>query len=70
MPRLLRESYTQDPDWVDMQVERLLAFEVLRAAVQGKCDEIPPGTLADKLGLDKGFVFQMAQGIRERLKGE
>lgn len=59
---------TEDPQWVQEQAERLLGYEVLRKLVTvDLVSETKPGLLADKIGLDKGFIHQMLRQVKERI---
>lgn len=60
-------SFTEDPEWIDLNTERLLGFEILRNICRGRSQEVAPGLIADKLGLDKGIVHETTRRIRKRL---
>ena len=47
---------TTDKRWIDEQVDRLLGFECLNKALRGDPTPIPAATLADKIGVNKGYA--------------
>lgn len=58
---------TTDPIWKAEQMDRLLGFEVLKKVCTGDPDPIPPLLLADKIGVNKGFSFDMLENISNNL---
>lgn len=65
MPNSL--DLTKDRFWVAEQMDRLLAFEVLKKVCTADPEPIPPALLADKIGLNKGFSYNMMTQIASRL---
>jgi len=57
---------TYNRDWVAEQVDRLLGFEVLKKACTADPLPIPPALLADKIGLNKGFSYNLISKINNR----
>ena len=58
---------TTDPEWIGEQIDRLSGFEMLHAVVTGNQLPIPPATLADKLGVYKGYPYSIVSNIRKTL---
>lgn len=59
---------TNDPKWIDEQLDRLLAFEVLHMAATMRQTPLTPAELGDKIGIHKGFSHQVIENIRNALK--
>ena len=64
MPRL--RDTTKDKLWVAEQVDRLTGFEVLKKVCTADPTPVPPALLADKLGLNKGFSYNMMVNISKK----
>ena len=58
---------TDDPEWQEATLDRLLGFEVLQMAISGDPTPIPPALLADKLGVYKGRPYALISNIAENL---
>ena len=58
---------TDDPEWQEETLDRLLGFEVLRMAISNDPTPIPPALLADKLGVYKGRPYALISNIAENL---
>jgi hypothetical protein len=67
-PTAMRSSrdITNNPDWISEQVDRLLGFEVLCKLLTADPRPIPPGSLADKIGVYKGYSHTILSDIRTR----
>jgi hypothetical protein len=59
---------TKNKVWLAEQMDRLLAFEVLKKICIADPEPISPELLADKIGLNKGFSYNMMNQIARRLK--
>lgn len=60
------QDITESPVWMAEQVDRLLGFEVLTKLVTSDPRPIPPGSLADKIGVYKGYSHTILSEIRTR----
>jgi hypothetical protein len=57
---------TKNRVWLAEQMDRLLAFEVLKKVCTADPEPISPELLADKIGLNKGFSYNMMTQIANR----
>lgn len=57
---------TLDPGWLEQQVDRFLAFELRYHAVHKRIVPISTQLVADKLGMNQGFVDNMLERITRR----
>lgn len=55
----LEADITLDPLWLAQNTDRLLAFEVLHRTLTAQYQPMNPGDLADKVGVDKGFSYEV-----------
>jgi hypothetical protein len=62
----LCRDITTDSAWIDEQVDRLLAFELLTKAVSGDPTPVSNALLVEKIGVHRGFTFGILGQIRER----
>lgn len=60
------QDITNNPEWIALQTDRLLGFEVLTKLVTSDPRPIPPGSLADKIGMHKGYSHTILSDIRTR----
>jgi hypothetical protein len=58
---------TLDREWLNEQTDRLLAFEMLRHALEARYQPVEPALLGDKIALDKGACHRITQAIQCRL---
>ena len=67
-PIAMRSSrdITNNPEWIAEQVDRLLGFEVLTKLLTADPRPIPPGSLADKIGVYKGYSHSILSDISTR----
>ena len=67
-PIAMRSSrdITNNPDWIAEQVDRLLGFEVLCKLLTADPRPSPPGSLADKIGVYKGYSHSILSDISTR----
>ena len=65
------KDLTLDPDFIEEQVDRLLAWEMLKRYFNNQeCLEMKPLELCDKIGVNKGYIHKLIRNIRLRLNGE
>lgn len=57
---------TLDQKWLNEQADRFLAFEMLYHVVHASYNEVEPGLLADKLGMNNRLVATMLRRIVQR----
>ena len=59
---------TLDPHWILEQVDRLLAWEILTRALTFRMhEELLPQDLCDRIGVHKGFVYEIIKSARKQL---
>tara|TARA_Y100000361_G_scaffold32642_1_gene27351 strand:- start:23 stop:208 length:186 start_codon:yes stop_codon:yes gene_type:complete len=57
-----------DPHWILEQVDRLLAWEILTRALTFRMhEELLPQDLCDRIGVHKGFVYEIIKSARKQL---
>tara|TARA_R100000388_G_C7118320_1_gene99787 strand:+ start:138 stop:359 length:222 start_codon:yes stop_codon:yes gene_type:complete len=60
------EDITLDEDWIDEQVDRLLAWEIMTRGLTLNTEEVPPEKLCDMIGVPKNYVFEVIKKISNR----
>jgi len=60
------EDITLDEDWINEQVDRLLAWELMTRALTLNTEEVPPEKLCDMIGVPKNYVFEVIKKISNR----
>lgn len=60
------QDITKNQSWVEENVDRLLAFELLKKACIADPSPIPNDLLADKIGVHKNSGFYMMSQIAKR----
>lgn len=61
---------TADPKWINEQIDRLLAWEVLQREFMGVSEPMEILHLCDSIGVNKGFVNNTLVSIRKKLHGK
>lgn len=61
---------TADPKWINEQIDRLLAWEVLQREFMGVGEPMEILHLCDSIGVNKGFVNSTLVSIRKKLHGK
>jgi hypothetical protein len=66
-----QQDITLNPDFINEQVDRLLAWEILQRYFNGE-ENLPmkPLDLCDKIGVNKGYVHQVITTVRKKLNAE
>lgn len=62
-------DYTNNPEWIEAQMDRLIGFELLCRSLKAQYQPIEPERLADKIGIDKGISHRIANSIKEDING-
>jgi len=60
------EDITLDEEWINEQVDRLLAWELMTRALTLSTEEVPPEKLCDMIGVPKNYVFEVIKKISNR----
>jgi hypothetical protein len=60
------EDITLDEDWINEQVDRLLAWELMTRGLTLNTEEVPPEKLCDMIGVPKNYVFEVIKKISNR----
>lgn len=60
------EDITLDEDWINDQVDRLLAWEIMTRGLTLNTEEVPPEKLCDMIGVPKNYVFEVIKKISNR----
>ena len=60
------EDVTLDEDWINEQVDRLLAWELMTRGLTLNTEEVPPEKLCDMIGVPKNYVFEVIKKISNR----
>lgn len=56
-----------DQDFIDEQVDRLLAWEIFVRTVRGEDQQdIPPSELCDRIGVHKWYISHLLEDIKSR----
>ena len=60
---------TNNQEWIDGNIDRLLAWEIFTRVAQGK-EMVPvaPLDLCDRIGVNKEYVHEVIQQIKSRNK--
>jgi hypothetical protein len=61
---------TTDPKWINEQIDRLLAWEVLQREFMCVSEPMEILHLCDSIGVNKGFVHSTLVSIRKKLYGK
>ena len=62
---------TLDPKWIVEQVDRLLAWEMFtRALTYRMHEELLPQDLCDRIGVHKGFVYEIIKSVRQKVNAK
>lgn len=64
MRNLVASDVTTDPQWVEEQTDRLIAWECLQAHIGGGSGEITKMALMDKLAVPSSYWYDMMGKIR------
>jgi hypothetical protein len=57
---------TKNQEWIDGNIDRLLAWEIFTRVAQGK--EMVPVAPLDRIGVNKEYVHEVIQQIKSRNK--
>ena len=60
------EDITLDEDWINEQIDRLLAWELMTRGLSLNTEEVPPEKLCDMIGVPKNYVFEVIKKISNR----
>jgi 23S rRNA A1618 N6-methylase RlmF len=60
------EDITLDEDWIDKQVDRFLAWEILVRALTLNTQEIPAEKLCDMIGMPKNYVYGILKKAKKK----
>ncbi len=60
------EDITLDEDWINEQIDRLLAWELMTRGLTLNTEEVPPEKLCDMIGVPKNYVFEVIKKISTR----
>jgi hypothetical protein len=56
-----------DPEFIEEQIDRLLAWEIFVRHVKGEDQqEIPPSELCDRIGVHKWYISHLLEDIKGR----
>lgn len=58
---------TSNREWLNEQVDRLLAFEILYRSIHAKYQPLEATALSDKTGLDRNAAKRIINNIRQVL---
>lgn len=53
------DDITLNKEWIQEQIERLLAWEIMTRALTLNTEEIPAEKLCDMIGMPKNYVFEV-----------
>ena len=60
------EDITLDEDWIDKQVDRFLAWEILVRALTLNTQESPAEKLCDMIGMPKNYVYGILKKAKKK----
>jgi hypothetical protein len=60
------EDITLDEDWINEQIDRLIAWELMTRGLTLNTEEVPPEKLCDMIGVPKNYVFEVIKKISTR----
>lgn len=60
------EDVTLNEDWINEQIDRLLAWELMTRSLTLNTEEVPPEKLCDMIGVPKNYVFGVIKKISNR----
>tara|TARA_Y100001938_G_scaffold150624_1_gene242501 strand:+ start:212 stop:433 length:222 start_codon:yes stop_codon:yes gene_type:complete len=60
------EDITLDENWINEQVDRILAWELMTRSLTLNTEEVPPEKLCDMIGVPKNYVFEVIKKISNR----
>jgi hypothetical protein len=62
---------TLDPEFIDQQIDRMLGWEILNRYLNHQANlPMRPLELCDKIGVNKGYVHQVIQTVKQKLNAE
>jgi hypothetical protein len=66
-----KDDITLDPEWISEQVNRLAGWEYLNRYVRHKLDKpMLPQELCDKIGVHKGYIYEMTKSVKKKLNAK
>ena len=68
---LPEQDITLDPEWIEEQVDRLAAWEYLNRYAKNQLDQpMRQQELCDRIGVHKGYIYEMAKSVRKKLNAK
>jgi hypothetical protein len=59
---------TTDKEWVNQQIDRLLAWELLRRELTCDVSPVETASLCDSIGVNKGYVHTVLQSVKPKFQ--
>ena len=59
---------TTDKEWINQQIDRLLAWELLRRELTCDVSPVETSELCDSIGVNKGYVHTVIQSVKPKFQ--